>query len=178
MKIDSLGIPSFDNDDMIDAIYTNDLSICHQMLLETSADVSAFNDAALEYDVPLLKIYKPLDVSKESFDKICQSEWIMPDHYKNINLYEYLKAKISTSNTNVCNTEEYKRVEEELEEYNNRGMHDLLRYLIYLVDVMKKHDIVWGVGRGSSVASYVLYLLEIHCVDSIKYNLDWNEFLR
>ena len=35
-----------------------------------------------------------------------------------------------------------------------------------------------GVGRGSSVASYILYLIGVHRIDSIKYNLDWKEFLR
>ena len=57
-------------------------------------------------------------------------------------------------------------------------MMDLLRYMIYLVDFMRKENIVWGVGRGSSVASYVLYLIGIHKVDSIQYGLDYKEFLR
>jgi DNA polymerase III alpha subunit len=43
---------------------------------------------------------------------------------------------------------------------------------------MKANNIIWGVGRGSSVASYVLYLLEVHRVDSMYYNLDIREFLR
>ena len=43
---------------------------------------------------------------------------------------------------------------------------------------VKENKIVWGVGRGSSVASYVLYLLGIHKIDSIQYRLDWKEFIR
>ena len=43
---------------------------------------------------------------------------------------------------------------------------------------LKTNSIVWGVGRGSSVASYVLFLLGVHKIDSVKYNLDWREFLR
>lgn len=54
----------------------------------------------------------------------------------------------------------------------------LLRYMIYLVDYMRENKIVWGVGRGSSVASYVLYLIGIHKINSIHYDLDWKEFLR
>lgn len=54
----------------------------------------------------------------------------------------------------------------------------LLRYMIYLVDHMRENKIVWGVGRGSSVASYVLYLIGIHKINSIHYDLDWKEFLR
>jgi DNA polymerase III alpha subunit len=57
-------------------------------------------------------------------------------------------------------------------------MLDLLRYLKYLVDTMRSKNILWGVGRGSSVASYCLYLLGIHKVDSVKYDLDIKEFLK
>jgi DNA polymerase III alpha subunit len=78
-----------------------------------------------------------------------------------------------------CETQEEKdRCEEELAEFKARDMNNLLRYMIYLVDFMRENDIVWGVGRGSSVASYVLYLIGVHRIDSIKYNLDWREFLR
>jgi DNA polymerase III alpha subunit len=38
--------------------------------------------------------------------------------------------------------------------------------------------VLWGVGRGSSVASYCLYILGVHKVDSIKYELDIHEFLK
>ena len=68
--------------------------------------------------------------------------------------------------------------DKDLTEFEKRGMSDLLRYMIYLVDFMRENNIVWGVGRGSSVASYILYLIGIHSVDSMKYNLDWREFLR
>ena len=67
-------------------------------------------------------------------------------------------------------TVEWTRVCEELKAFEERGMEDLLRYMIYLVDFMRENDIVWGVGRGSSVASYVLYLIGVHRIDSIKYN--------
>ncbi len=43
---------------------------------------------------------------------------------------------------------------------------------------MRDNEVIWGVGRGSSVASYVLYLIGIHKVDSMYYDLPINEFLR
>ena len=67
---------------------------------------------------------------------------------------------------------------EELEEFRARNMLPLLKVLKYLVDTFQNNNIVWGVGRGSSVASYALFLIGIHKIDSIKYNLDWREFLR
>jgi DNA polymerase III alpha subunit len=79
----------------------------------------------------------------------------------------------------MCTTEvQRRRVDEELELFIQHGMFDLLFYLKYLVDTMRENNIVWGVGRGSSVASYVLYLLGVHKIDSIKYELDIKEFLK
>jgi DNA polymerase III alpha subunit len=54
----------------------------------------------------------------------------------------------------------------------------LLQWLKYFVDTCLAENIIWGVGRGSSVSSFVLYLLNVHRIHSIKYNLDWREFLR
>jgi DNA polymerase III alpha subunit len=62
--------------------------------------------------------------------------------------------------------------------YKERNLYSLLRYMVYLVDTMRQHKIVWGVGRGSSVSSYVLFLIGIHKVDSLQYQLDIGEFLK
>ena len=108
--------------------------------------------------------------SVELFDKANQSEWFMPkDHCPN--LIEILY--------DMCTTEEQiNRVNEELDLFIQHGMLDVLFYCKYLVDTMREHNIVWGVGRGSSVASYVLYLIGIHKIDSIKYELSIREFLK
>ena len=66
----------------------------------------------------------------------------------------------------------------ELELFLDRGMEPVLKFLIYLVNICQQNDVVLGVGRGSSVASYCLYLIGIHCIDSIKYELDIKEFLK
>ena len=52
------------------------------------------------------------------------------------------------------------------------------QFLKYMIDTFRKNDIVWGVGRGSSVASYVLFLIGVHKTDSMLYELDVTEFLR
>ena len=100
-----------------------------------------------------------------------QMSWHMPDEYKNLDIASYV--------LNLCNTqEELQRCGQELLRYQEKNLFDLLKYLKYLVDVMKQNQIVWGVGRGSSVASYVLYKLGVHRIDSMYYNLDVAEFLR
>jgi len=62
--------------------------------------------------------------------------------------------------------------------YEKRGLFTLLQYMKYLVDLMRKNNIVWGVGRGSSVSSFVLFLIGIHRINSLHYDLNIEEFLK
>jgi DNA polymerase III alpha subunit len=174
MKTDNLGIPRFSNRDLIDMIYSGNADKVHVVLCDKNDDVDKFNVAMEEQGLNKLQKYIPLDVDQKTFDGVCQSEWFMPDEYKDINVYEYVLGKAETP----CPQHVQDRIWEELDAFRERGMRDLLRYMIYLVDYMREHDIVWGVGRGSSVASYVLYLIGVHKVNSIQFDLDWREFLR
>ena len=171
MKTDDLGIPRFTNRDLIDLIYTGHMDKVHVVLCNPSDEIDKFNAAMEEQGFDKLQKYIPLDVDQKTFDGVCQSEWFMPDEYKTFNLHSFLMSQCSTN-------EEIQRMHDEFVEFKNRNMLDLLRYMKYLVDFMRENDIVWGVGRGSSVASYVLYLIGVHRINSIKYNLDWREFLR
>jgi len=100
-----------------------------------------------------------------------QMNWHMPEEYKQLDIADYILG--------LCKNEaELQRCGEELLLYQERDLFNLLKYLKYLVDVMTENKIIWGVGRGSSVASYVLYKLKIHRIDSMFYNLDVHEFLR
>ena len=171
MKTDDLGIPRFSNRDLVDMIYSGHIDKCHVVLCDESDDVDRFNDAMNEQGLPTLQKYIPLDVDEKIFDGVCQGEWFMPDEYKSLNVHNYILTKCTTQ-------EETARCAEELAEFDCRGMMPLLQYMIYLVDFMRENGIVWGVGRGSSVASYVLYLIGVHRIDSIQYGLDWREFLR
>ena len=172
MKTDNLGIPRFTNKDLIDMIYSGHIDKCHVVLCDPSDDIEKFNELAKEHGKLELKKYIPIDVEQKDFDNVCQSEWFMPESYKELDVVAHLY--------NLCkgDDEHFHRVNEELAEFEKRGMMDLLRYMVYLVDFMRAEGIVWGVGRGSSVASYVLYLIGVHKVNSIQYQLDWHEFLR
>ena len=74
--------------------------------------------------------------------------------------------------------EEMQRAGQELLLYQEREMFVLLKYLKYLVDTMRSNNIVWGVGRGSSVSSFVLFLIGVHKINSLYYGLDIDEFLK
>jgi DNA polymerase III alpha subunit len=73
---------------------------------------------------------------------------------------------------------ELQRVGHELLLYQERDLFGLLRYLKYFVDTMRSNNVVWGLGRGSSTASYVLYLIGVHRIDSLYYDLPIEEFLK
>lgn len=103
-------------------------------------------------------------------DSIDSSIWFMPDEYKQMDIEEFLIKN--------CPKENYDRLILELEEYRRRDLLNLLRQMKYIVDTLRKNNIVWGVGRGSSVASYVLFLLGVHKIDSVKYKLPIEEFFK
>ncbi len=171
IKTDGNGVPIFSARNLIDMIYTGQVDKCHIVLCDANEDIEKFNKQVDEFGGKKLQKYIPLDVDQKTFDNVCQNEWFMPLEYKELNVEEKL--------INLCNSEEeVKRVYEELKEFHERDMYNLLRYMFYLVDFMRKNNIVWGVGRGSSVASYVLYLIGVHRINSIQFGLDWREFLR
>lgn len=129
-----------------------------------------FNDLDLN-DKPKLQTYVDPKITVEEFDHINQSEWMMPEEYKDFDIAKFILDKCT-------NDAELQRAGQELLLYQDHNMFDLLKYLKYLVDTMKKHNIVWGVGRGSSVASFVLYLLEVHKINSLYYDLPVEEFFK
>jgi hypothetical protein len=111
------------------------------------------------------------ETSVPEFDLQQQSTWHMPESYQDLDIAEYVLS--------LCKTDaELQRCGHELLLYQERNLFDLLRYLKYLVDTMREHQLIWGVGRGSSVASFVLYKLGVHRIDSMFYDLDPEEFLR
>jgi len=171
IKTDSNGIPRFTKQNLLDMIYSGNIDKCHVVLCDPDDDITQFNQEMEKQGMAGLHMYIPLDVDQKTFDNVCQNEWFMPEKYKNISLLAYF------GNMDLSK-EQKDRAFEELGAYRDRNMWDLLRFMIYLVDYMRENGIVWGVGRGSSVSSYLLYLIGVHKIDSMKYGLDWREFLR
>lgn len=124
----------------------------------------------LENAEPMLNCSSP-DTDRTQFHHCLSAQWLMPEEYKQLDIAEYLREFAHTP-------AQIRRLEQELEIYAQNNLTDLLRFLVYLRDTMIENDIVWGVGRGSSVASYVLYLIGINSIDPMKYGLEIGEFLR
>ena len=139
------------------------------MLVEPGMNLETAS-AYLE-QVPELVEYAFTNMTVEEFDVMKQNSWHMPDEYKHMDIAEYI--------LNLCDSDvKLQRCGQELLLFQERNLFDLLRYLKYLVDTLRSTNMIWGVGRGSSVASYVLYLLGVHRIDSMFYDLDPSEFLR
>lgn len=172
MEVNKYGQVIVTSSEIFDAIYSGKVSDLSNVFLSNNKDIEQFNQSVdINADrISQLKKLEALDIDIKDFDNQNQHQWFMPNNYYP-NLIEYLYS--------CCETEEQTdRVSLELNLFIQHNMMDLLFYLKYLVDTMRANNIVWGVGRGSSVASYVLYLIGIHKIDSIKYNLDINEFLK
>jgi len=161
--------------------YTTSNELCDFLYKNPQLDISRFQvEDSIEYnrsvaelhaELDLLDSYHSINQSMEDFDAILQKNWRMPKEYKDMDIAEYVLG--------LCQQEhELQRVGQELLLYQERDLFDLLRYLKYLVDTLRKNNVVWGVGRGSSVASYILFLIGVHKIDSLYYNLDIEEFLK
>ena len=158
---DKFGQFIFDEDHISDIIMQGN-SISDSIFLVEKIDDS---------DVESLKKYTEPNISVEEFDSINQSNWYMSQEYKDMDIAEYILS--------LCDSdEELQRCGHELIMYQERDLFNLLKYMKYLVDTMEKNHILWGVGRGSSVSSFVLFKLKVHKINSMYYNLDVSEFLR
>lgn len=174
MKFDQYGQLLITSDELVDEIYRNpDLKIENFQLLDPETYNIAVNDLHLDY--PQIRRYLPLDyreeVTQELFDHVQQETWFMPDEYKTMDIAVWIMDQCKTN-------AELQRVGEELLLYQERNLFPLLCYLKYFVDTMRKNNVVWGLGRGSSVASYVLYLIGVHKINSLYYDLPIEEFLK
>ena len=101
-----------------------------------------FNNASskLHYKT-FLKQLGELDLDVNEFYRQNQDDWNMSDKYKNMDIAKYP--------LDLCKTDaELQRARKELLLYQERGMFKLLCFLVYMVDIMRKNNVVWGVGRG------------------------------
>jgi DNA polymerase III alpha subunit len=172
MKTNKFGEQIYSEDDVCDLVMQgSDLAVFQGMLvdgvnIEDLAHILENAPAFIKYDAMAKE-----NLTQEAYDHRCQRTWFMPEEYKQLDIAQYVLE--------LCNTQEQlQRAGQELMMFQERDLFDLLRYLKYFVDVMRDNHVIWGVGRGSSVASYVLYLLGVHRIDSIYYDLDPAEFLR
>jgi DNA polymerase III alpha subunit len=170
MKTDQYGQIIYNEADLVNMVMSG-ITVEHLSGMLVEPGVNLETASAYLQQVPELVEYAFTDMTVEEFDIMKQNSWHMPDEYRQLDIAEHI--------LNLCDSDtKLQRCGQELLLFQERNLFDLLRYLKYLVDTMRSHNMIWGVGRGSSVASYVLYLLGVHRIDSMFYDLEPTEFLR
>lgn len=172
-KYDKFGNKIFNEQELTNLIYSMPLSTLYDIknLNQKNLDINLFNKYAKDFDFPLLSSIDSGNLELHDYDKLNQDKWFLPEEYKNFDIETYL--------FNGCKTNaEIERVNLELSVYKQKNLLMLLKYIYFLVSIMKRNQIVWGVGRGSSVASFILYLIGLNRINPMKYNLDFKEFLK
>ena len=152
-------------------MYVEEDDIIELLLLNKQAKILPRNVQSFKTFESTCKTYgikNPFELDSSTED----ITWNMPKEYQTLDIKKYI------SDNYTLTVEQWARVQLELSEFKQRNLTDLLRFLVYFIDTVRTNNIVYGVGRGSSIASYVLYLLKVHRVDSFKYNLDIKEFLK
>jgi len=169
MRLDQFGNPIFSSVDIFKTLYQGKLTNLKDITVDYSDDIAQLEQTAGFTFHQFNEQLNQIDIA--DFDAALQSEWFMPSEYKEFDVKTFCLDRCTTD-------EQRNRVTDELEAYEARKMIPLLQWTKHFVDTCNENGIIWGVGRGSSVASFVLYLLGVHQIDSVKYNLDWQEFLR
>ena len=171
MRLDNYNNKIFNDLDLFQALYSGlDLSsVSDNLIVDKNQEIINLEDISGIKFKSFSEVSDSLSV--EDHDKKNQSVWYMPQEYANLDIKEYCLSCCLSEN-------ERERVLEEFDEFRKRDMIPVLQWMKYFVDTCLEKDILWGLGRGSSVSSYILFLLGVHAIDSLKYNLDWREYLR
>ena len=168
MRNDIYSQQILDEYDLISAYLADPGRKLHNALV---SDEIKFDDVLEVQNKPKLVQYIDPKLTVTEFDMQQQSNWFMPEEYKQLDIAKWVLEQ--------CKTDaELQRVGEELIKFHERDLFPLLQYTKYLVDTMRKHNVLWGVGRGSSVASYVLFLIGVHRINSLHFDLSIDEFLK
>ena len=169
IKINDHGDAIFSEQDAIDLLYTDpDFNISKLFFDQTDQYTSSLKELGI--DLPIINT-APSRESLKEFDEKNINNWHMPEKYYQINVLEWLLDKCQ-------NDKERSRVQMEYDLFEQKRFIRVLQFLIYFINTLRANNMVWGVGRGSSVASFCLFLIGVHKINPMFYNLDITEFLR
>ena len=167
------GDSSFEPDALYDYILSGNPITGQEYVTSYTKDIRKFNT---------LNPTTPLEEKSEI--KKLDTSWNIPQKFKELDISKYIYTKLleeldkTPDFTQDDIDTRLNRVKEELVLYKKYNLLDILRVVIYIVESFEDNNVVWGTGRGSSCCSYCLYLIGIHDVDSIEYELELTEFFR
>lgn len=167
------GTSSFEPEALYDYILSGKPIDSNVFVTDFNKEIRQYNEMNPEHKLEKKAEVKPYDLA-----------WNIPVEFTTMDVSRFILTKLleeldtSDKFTQDDIDERIARVQHELKLYKQYNMTDILKAVVYIVEEFKKNNVVWGTGRGSSCCSYCLYLIGLHDVDSIKYDLDLNEFFR
>ena len=172
MKQNNYGEIIFNDNDVADLLMQGrDIDSLNGMLVDSTVNIEKIVEFVDDFPNKFVCYNYVNDQLIPEWDHVKQQKWHMPQEYKDMDIAQYI--------LDLCTGEaELQRCGEELLLYQEKDLFNLLKFLKYLVDIMKANNVIWGVGRGSSVASFVLYKMGVHRINSMFYKLHISEFLR
>lgn len=168
---DEYGRVIVDAEEAFELFYGGDDVFEHQF--EMNDNIVRYNEFCRKFDKAdfvLASAPEILHTPEEEHSRRANT-WFVPTKYAEMDVLEYLLSKCS-------NDDERERVRQEYELFDRGDLVTIIRLMIYMVDNLRENKILWGVGRGSSVASFIMYLIGIHRINPMKYNLPVTDFLR
>lgn len=169
MRINGRGQAGYTQQELVNHLRSNPNTVVSGVSL---IDAAQYNRAITEMFSDLLPAEQWQDCELDlAWHQKQQNTWLMPKQYADIDIAQLLLERCD-------NQEELQRMGQELIEFQDRDLLPMLNYLHYLVETLRNNGVILGVGRGSSVASFALYKLGVHRVNSLYWGLDINEFLK
>ena len=169
-KRNDFGDCVYTESDVLELIYSDPTFDISRLQIESPEQyLTALKELGI--DLPVLTVPVKRTESLKEFDQQNIADWHMPQEYHELDMLKYLLDRCGSD-------QERARVEEEYQLFEQKGFTKVLQFLVYFIDTLRQHNIVWGVGRGSSVSSFCLFLIGVHKINPLLYNLDHREFLR
>jgi DNA polymerase III alpha subunit len=170
LRFDGVSIVS---PEQVNSLFLQQIHPSNIRVSEETAEIVQYNSFVTEVEKLKVLMNEPI---KFKYD------WQLPQEFCTLDTRDFVikafEKKLPSLNYNDAEIEEaIDRLSTELDYFEKFGLNNLLRTIIYILNVFQKTNQIWGVGRGSSCASFVLFLLGLHVVDPIKFSVPIEEFI-
>lgn len=176
MIVDEYGQVYLSNKEVTDKLYGDQNFDTTNLFLEDDNEYNLHKNNCTLFEINQIQKPNKPNIDPVEYHKLLSADWHMPDTYKNLDVLDFCCKKLEQKN--LIALDYVQILNKEYKEFKQRNMIDVLRFMCYIMNEIAEKDIVTGVGRGSSVSSLILYLIGVHHIDPVKYNLSYKEFLR
>ncbi len=163
------GDTSVSPDDLI-KMMTRGVNVKNLFTTHTTKEIEQYNKYVNKEDAIRVKdSINPLEFN-----------WTFNEFFQTIDVEDCVLEALQSEIKGMSKERQMSRINrtmKELKLFKSNSLVMVLKLMIFIIDKFEQTGIVWGVGRGSSVSSYVLYLIGVHDVDSVEFDLPIEDFL-